>query len=60
MTGKGNAVHHPLRAEARWRQNVGARELWNADFPWNWVFLGSILGCLLFWALVVWGSLSVF
>ena len=59
MTGKGNAVRYPLRAEVPRRQNAPERGLWNSVYSWNWVLLTSVLGCLLLWALVIWGILSV-
>jgi hypothetical protein len=37
----------------------GEEELGKSAQGWNWVLLGGVLGCLLFWALVIWGSLNV-
>ena len=58
MISKVRALDYPLPGEARSWRDPGERELWNAEYPWNWVLLGSVLGCLLFWAFVVWGILS--
>jgi len=59
VTSKGQALDYAVPAEARTGQNAGTRELWNAEYPWHWVLLGSVLGCLLFWAFVIWETLSV-
>ena len=49
----------PGRAHG-WR-NAREGEPWvGPEFPWNWALLGCVLGCLFFWALVIWEIPRVF